>query len=114
MKNTFAANVLLLLAICTPAFAQQQPGTKPARSSIEHLLPIAKPSPIPINEFADTLEEQEKQLAENAYLKRLHKARAAQAYGNALSSPRHGANRSNGNSKQAGVRGNFITCPHRS
>lgn len=46
---------------------------------MEYRSPPAKPSLIPIYKFGATLEEQEKQLEENPYLKRLHKARAAQA-----------------------------------
>jgi len=74
---------LLFLAISSSAFAQVPASTKsspkPREQSIEHRLPIAKPSPVPRFEFADTLEAQEKQLAENPLLERFRKARAAQA-----------------------------------
>lgn len=62
----------LVLGLSTAVFAQQRP-------SMEYISPPAKPSPIPIYKFGKTLEEQEKQLAENPYLKRLQAARTKQA-----------------------------------
>ena len=46
---------------------------------VEHLLPPAKPSLLPQYSFADTLEEQEKQLASNPLLKRFAASRKAQS-----------------------------------
>ena len=70
--------VFALLFVTLPTAKAQQP-VKQQRPSMEYISPPAKPSPIPIYKFGETLEEQEKQLAVNPYLKRLHKARAKQA-----------------------------------
>ena len=64
----------VLSVIVVPSSAQQP--AKQQRPSMEYISPPAKPSSIPIYKFGETLEEQEKQLAVNPYLKRLHKARA--------------------------------------
>lgn len=59
-----------IFAVSMPAFAQQR------RPSMEYISPPAKPSSIPTTKFGETLQEQEKQLAENSYLRRLETARA--------------------------------------
>lgn len=52
---------------------------KPPFPVVEHLLPIAKPSLLPQFTFADTLKEQEEQLATNPLLKRFAASREAQS-----------------------------------
>ena len=71
MKTQSITFVPIFLLMTFPAFSQ--------RPSMEYMSPPAKPSPIQIYNFGKTLEEQEKQLAENSYLKQLHEARANQA-----------------------------------
>ncbi|MEM9280589.1 MAG: sulfatase-like hydrolase/transferase [Verrucomicrobiota bacterium] len=61
--------------------ANPAPEAKPAKPPfpvVEHLLPPASRSLLPQYTFADTLEEQEKELAENPLMKRLARSRAAQ------------------------------------
>jgi hypothetical protein len=86
MNPVFAAVLCLFAAIGSTALAQeptshQQVGeTAEPRQTVKsfpHLQPPAKASPIPIFEFADTLEEQEKQLAANPYLRRVNGARGS-------------------------------------
>ncbi|MEM7476797.1 MAG: glycoside hydrolase family 32 protein, partial [Planctomycetota bacterium] len=76
MKQTLILIAFVLASFAT-AHAQQTDRRK--QPSMEYISPPAKPSPIPIYGFGATLEEQEKQLAKNPYLERLHRARAKQA-----------------------------------
>ncbi|MEM0895649.1 MAG: glycoside hydrolase family 32 protein [Verrucomicrobiota bacterium] len=71
----------ILLSFCLAGLAQEKkpPQKKPPFPVVEHLLPPAKPSLLPQYSFSETLEEQEKELADNPLLKRFADSRAAQA-----------------------------------
>ena len=68
-----------MLLLGSPIFAQTAKKKKPPFPVVEHLLPPAPSSLIPQVEFPNSLEEQEKELASDSYMKRIDAARKAQA-----------------------------------
>ena len=83
MTTKLLTGAIIAFIICSSVPAQQRSSMngvlKSTAQSIEHLLPPAKPSLVPQYQFAETREEQERQLADNPLLRRFRKARRAQA-----------------------------------
>ncbi|MEM6365816.1 MAG: glycoside hydrolase family 32 protein, partial [Planctomycetota bacterium] len=68
-----------IISSLSTAGAQEKDASIDAKPSFAVLEPPAKQSAIPVYEFANTLDEQEQQLASNPYMKRLEKARKRQS-----------------------------------